>query len=444
MKRRLLDLLAPVRTVPAPDKGWRRLLKWAALPLTDRRWAAPMSAVAIGFGLFVGVAISPGAAGTLATGMPPVIEIPGLFAGDEEGGGEEFAKSGGEESSFPTESESESFESFGSEESFEGTEFGTEEEEPFEPVEEEEEPEEEEEAEVVEGVVVHANPAAGSYTLASSTGALSVVHAPKLPAPGTAISVPIETLANGTLAEAGTRERSGGKKKAKLEGIVTYVSSDPASPAYTVSKRGVSVLVHVHPDPSGAPPQLPVLGAFAIVTVDIERPAAAASASAEEPAPPGSGEPQPPAEPQAPAAPPAPVPPVMPPPAVPALPCAEAPAQPPQMPAPVSVLWQHSADADGVPFTYSDFAGVVMAICPSEGKLVLSADDLGESGAELILSVPAKIKTSKLKLGDSVLATADIGEGGALNLTGLASDERSVGADDAKAAQGDLVNHLSK
>jgi hypothetical protein len=438
--KRLHDLLAPVRTVPASDRGWRRLLKWAALPLTDRRWAAPMAAVAIGFGLFVGVAISPSAAGTLATGMPPVIEIPGLFAGDE---GEEesdtFVEAGGEES-FPTGSESESFESFGSEESFEGTEFGTEEEEPFEPVEEEEEePAEEEEAEVLEGVVVHANPAAGSYALASPTGALSAVHAPKLPVPGTALSVPIETLANGTLAEAGVRKRTGGKKKAKLEGIVTYVFSDPANPAYAVSKRGVSVLVHVHPDPSGAPPQLPVLGAFATVTVDIERPAAAAAlASADEPTPPGSPEPTPPVEPTPLA------PPVTPPPAPPAPLCAEAPAQPPHTPAPVSVLWQRTADAAGVPFTYSDFAGVVMAICPSEGKLVLSADDLGESGADLTLSVPAKIKTSRLKLGDSVLATAGIGEGGTLTLTGLASDERSKGADDAKAAQGDLVNHLSK
>ena len=40
-------------------------LRWAALPIVDRRWTAPMSAVALGFGLFVGVAIGPGTEGSL-------------------------------------------------------------------------------------------------------------------------------------------------------------------------------------------------------------------------------------------------------------------------------------------------------------------------------------------------------------------------------------------
>ena len=35
-------------------------LRWAALPIIDRRWTAPLSAIALGFGLFVGVAIGPG------------------------------------------------------------------------------------------------------------------------------------------------------------------------------------------------------------------------------------------------------------------------------------------------------------------------------------------------------------------------------------------------
>jgi hypothetical protein len=62
-----------------------KLLHWAALPVRDRRWAAPLSAVALGFGLFVGVAIGPGAAGTFGTGVAQVIEIPG-FGGEETAG----------------------------------------------------------------------------------------------------------------------------------------------------------------------------------------------------------------------------------------------------------------------------------------------------------------------------------------------------------------------
>jgi len=63
-----------------------RWLRWASLIVTDRRWAPPLSALALGFGLFVGVAIGPGAPGTLATGVPQVIEIPDLIGGTSDGG----------------------------------------------------------------------------------------------------------------------------------------------------------------------------------------------------------------------------------------------------------------------------------------------------------------------------------------------------------------------
>jgi hypothetical protein len=71
--------------------GYRQVLRWVALPVTNRRWAAPLSALALGFGLFVGVAIGPSAAGTLATGAQ-IIEIPllagaGGAGGDGSGGG---------------------------------------------------------------------------------------------------------------------------------------------------------------------------------------------------------------------------------------------------------------------------------------------------------------------------------------------------------------------
>ena len=52
-----------------------RILRSFSLVVTDRRWAAPLSAMALGFGLFVGVAIGPDAAGTMA-GTPLVVELP--------------------------------------------------------------------------------------------------------------------------------------------------------------------------------------------------------------------------------------------------------------------------------------------------------------------------------------------------------------------------------
>jgi hypothetical protein len=273
---------------------------------------------------------------------------------------------------------------------------------------------------------------------------LDVVHAAKAPQPGTKVSVPTRLLANGTFAEAGTRTRSGERDRATFSGIVTYVDPTPAAPAYVVSKRGVSVLVHVHPDPSGAVPPLPALGAFADVAVDIERlqPASASSAPTEPTAEPVA--PVPPAEPPVPPvssepAPAVPVPAPEPSP-VPATPtCAPDPSRS-SKPAiePAAILWQRQLKAQGAPTTYSDFAGIIEAVCPDTGQLLISADDIRESQHDLIFAVPATIDTTELKVGESVLATATIGADASLSLVGLASDERSKGADDPKA-QGDLV-----
>ncbi|MGE0067628.1 MAG: hypothetical protein AB7T48_09785, partial [Solirubrobacterales bacterium] len=92
-------LKRPAKQRPPRKKetGYRLLLQWAALPVTDRRWAAPMAAVALGFGLFVGVAIGPGASGTLAGGVPQVIAVAGLGEGDDREAGETSFEGGEEE-----------------------------------------------------------------------------------------------------------------------------------------------------------------------------------------------------------------------------------------------------------------------------------------------------------------------------------------------------------
>lgn len=419
MIKRFWDVVAPVR--PArPERGYRRVLSWAALPVTNRRWAPPLCALALGFGLFAGIAISPGTSGSRAT-APQIIALAGSTeegeaeepaAEEEQGGFEEEA--GGEEESFPEEASEEFFEEPFEEEALPEEPF---EEEPLEeePVEDPAE-EPEKETQTLSGIVVHANPAAGSYTLVETGGLLTAVHAPKLPAPGTKLEVPARILANGTNAEAGTRKKTGTKQVASISGAVTFVNADPAAPSYAVSKRGTSVLVRIHPDPTGVVPPLPVLGAYANVEVDVEAP-------------------------PAPLAPPLPLPPGAPVPAPPS--CAPDPAVPaPVPPAPVAALWQRTIDADGAPFASSDLAGVVMAICP--GQLLLSGDDLREAGKDMVVTVPGSIDVSSLKPGDSIAATAAIEAGGALKLTGLASDERTKGADDEKATQGDLVPQVAE
>jgi hypothetical protein len=365
--------------------SYRTLVRWAALPVTDRRWAAPLCAVTLGFGLFAGVAIGPGAAGTLATAPFQVIEMPTLAGGSDEGeneADEEPRAASPPESTggFGGGEESPSFVPAPEEEAFEPLEEG-----PLEPVEEgsttrgaaaENEEEPQPEKEELAGTVVHVNHAASSYTVAETGGTMSAVHAGKPPAAGTQVEVPIRSLANGTLAEAGVRHRTGVKKQVTLTGIVTYVSADPGSPTYTVSSRGTSLLIHVPHDASGVVPPLPVLGAYATVNAGLD---------------------------------------------------------------PAGVLWQQQLTSDGAPFTHSDFEGIVVVVEPETARLAISADDVRESGQDLIFVVPPGIDPAALLVGDSVLASADIAADGTLTLTGLASDERLKGADDAEATQGDLV-----
>lgn len=381
-----------------------KVLRSVSLVITDRRWAPTLSAMALGFGLFLGVAIGPAASGSLAGGGGQILAVAPSSSGapaeeaSPEGEVEPLAEDPQPEEPFETESFEEPY--------YPETEYAPEPE--PEPVPEEERPAEEPETEpeaegqVLKGTVVHANPAAGSYAIAIAGGELASVHAPKLPQPGTRLSVEGEPLPNNTFGEL-SRQRSGGSQKASFRGVVTFVDPDPLDPAYTVSGRGSSILVH-----AGVGAQLPALGAYATVTGRIEAPSAEA--------PPA---PAPPAEPVAPPA------------------CAADPALKPP-PQPVATVVQLGLKTEPEPATYVDLAGVLTALCPATGQIALSADDLRESGHDIVLTVPERFQTAGLELGDSILATATIGEGGTLTLAGLASDERLEGAGDAGAAQGDL------
>jgi hypothetical protein len=388
-----------------------RALRAASLVVTDRRWAATLSALALGFGLFIGVAVGPGTAGSLATGAAQIIEIPG-GGGGEPAEASAAPEAGGEEAPAfePAAEPEEAFESSAAFEPAAEPEASRPRAKQAAPAPEREAGEEEKaEAPRASGIVVHVNPAAASYAIAEDGGVLTAVHAAKLPQPGTRISVETRPLANGTAAEQGDPTTKGAREdRATVAGVVSYVSPDPALPAYTLSTRGVSLLIRVRPDPAGAAAELPALGASAKVTVDIEPVEPDAGTSrAEVPAiaaDSGSG-------------------------------CgSEATAGP----SPQATLWQRSIKVDGAPFTYTDLEGMVEAVCPASGQMLISADDLREAGADLTLTLPASIDASGLTVGDSVAATAEIGADGGLELSGLASDERAKGADDGGSLQGDL------
>jgi hypothetical protein len=366
-------------------------LRGASLVVTDRRWAAPLSAAALGFGIFAGVAIGPGVAGTLATGAQQIIELPSSGRGDGQSGG-----GGGAVASTESALPLEGGEAGGLEEAFPESlplEAGASEPlpppaaepaaKPAPPSEGGKEEAEDPEAQDLEGTVVHVNPAAGSYAMAIKGGELVSVHAVELPEPGTKLRASLRRLANGTFAEAGDLQEE--KKMATevtFHGSVSFADPDPAAPAYAVSGRGSSLLVHIKPDPAGAAPELPAIGTYVTVTAAIEEP---------------------------------------------------------DEPKLALTLVQSKVEVEpGPPSTYLDLAGIVKEVLPEAGQLLFSADDTRESEADLTLTVPKGIDATKLAPGDSYLATATVEEDGTLTLAGIASDEHSKGADDSDSAQGDL------
>lgn len=387
------------------------ILRAVSLVVTDRRWAAPLSAMALGFGLFLGVAIGPGAAGTFATGAGSIVAV---AAPGGEGEDPEMTETSAPEAAAEPEPEAftaepEPFEPVLTEPAFEPAPLS---EPPAEekapptepPAEEEFEEEPEGEAQALKGTVVHANAAATSYAMAIAGGELVSVHAAKLPLPGEKLAVEASPLGNNTFAEE-EREKSGSAKQASLRGVVTYVEPDPADPAYTLSGRGSSILIHL---PPSAEPQLPELGAYATVGVAIEKPGEEPASSAAEPTESDAAEacvpepvPKPPLEPQ-------------------------------------RIVVQRTLETEPEPATYFDLAGIVTAVCPATKQLLISADDLRSSEDDLLLDVPAGIQTGKLKAGESVVATATVEEDGTLTLAGLASDEGKKGAEATASAQGDL------
>ncbi len=361
-------------------------LRGASLVVTDRRWAAPLSAAALGFGIFAGVAIGPGTAGSLATSAQQVIELPSSGGDDGQSGG-----GGGGVASTESAGPALGGGGGGFEEALPSTvPLAPEPVEPLPPATEpapESSPAEESEpkeakGQMFEGTVVHVSPAAGSYAMAIKGGELISVHA-ELPDPGTKLSGPLRPLANNTYAEAAELQRERRRvKEATFSGTVTFADPNPTAPAYTVSGRGSSLPVHVEPDPSGAAPELPALGSLVTVTAKIE---------------------------------------------------------PPDEPKGHSTLLQSKLEVASVPpSTYLELAGIVKEVLKEEGQILFSVDWAGESESSLTLTVPEEIDAAKLKLGDSYLATVEIAEDGSLGLKGIAGDEHTKGADDPAGAQGDL------
>ena len=74
-------------------------------------------------------------------------------------------------------------------------------------------------------------------------------------------------------------------------------------------------------------------------------------------------------------------------------------------------------------------------MCRKSGSLILSADDVRESGRDIAVVVPANLRLSDLSPGDVVKIRADIGASGNLTATAIADDGGESAADDSDRIQ---------
>ena len=396
-----LPYALPAAGTAAPTAGSGGLL--SALPVPAQT-VSTFAAIALGFGVVVGTAISPNLAGIVAAPSPTVVaqapppETPSTPA---TGGGTPVvvvAPAATVASTSPTTGSGGGGGGGGG--------GGKKKKQKEEPV-------------TFDGTVVRLNPVAQSYTIASN-GGLIAIHAQTLPGVGDQLHVPVRKLKNGTYAEQGSRSRSGGTDTASFLGTVTYCAdlehrSTPCSSTppgsdhfvYSVSSPGASVMVS---SPSGTP--LPAIGAQVQVGVHI-------------------GNPFTPIDP------------------VPTTdfrtygaPCSPSGSEQNGAPAPpptTGSLTQTSLSVNGQQ-TSALIEGVVQQTGCSPDGLVLSSDDIREAGRDLVpLNVPAGIDQSKSTRGEAVQVDVGVGSDGKLTLKGITSDQGAAGADDVSQGQGTLV-----
>jgi hypothetical protein len=395
--------------LPAPLTEPPAAGRWAfALPI-PLQMASTFAAIALGFGVVVGTAISPNVGGILAAPSPTVVaQAPPPSSTPPAGGGGGGGGAAPAVASTVPVSTAAPSSSSGSGGGGGGGGGGGK---------KKQKQKQKPQPLTFTGTVVRANPVAQSYTISSNGGLISI-HSAALPNVGDQVESPVRKLKNGTYAEQGTRTATGTTDNASFLGTVTYCADleQPLAPCdgssatdhyvYAVSSSGASVLVSAPLPAQGAPPKV---GSQIQVGVHIGTPFQPIAptnpldwTSYSSCTPPGSEQ-------------------------------SGVPAQNNTTPE----LTQTSVTATGQS-TNALFEAVVQTNCPT--GLVLSADDLREAGRDMkALSLPTGVDPAKLTPGEPVQVAVDVAGDGTFTLKGITTDQGATGADDATQGQGTLA-----
>lgn len=270
------------------------------------------------------------------------------------------------------------------------------------------------------GTVVRSNPVAQSYTIATS-GGLIAIHADTLPQVGAQVESEVRKLNNGTYAEDGSRNPVGNADVASLRGTVTYCADleHPSAPCdgsapedhyvYAVSSLGASILVSWPHSAVNPPPKVGSQVQVAIAIGADFKPIAPADPSDWR----QISDCTPPYDEQN------------------------------GLPSPAVVskeLTQSALTVTGTA-TSATLQSVVQTKCPTgTPRLILSADDIRQAGRDLApFDAATGFDLNRLSPGQAVQAAVDIANDGTMTLEGITSDQGAAGADDASQGQGTLT-----
>jgi hypothetical protein len=391
-------------SVPAAEEAGKARL---ALPIPIQM-ATTFAALALGFGVVIGTAISPNLSGIVASAPPPTpapaVEEPPSPPPPLAGGG-----GGGPAPAPPSSAVAAAPVTSGGGSGGGGGGGGK----------NKKKKKKKKAALTLAGVVVRMNPGALSYTITSG-GNLRSIHTSSLetlPAVGAdLVRIPVRSLRNGTYAENGQRTAQGSAGFASFTGTVTYCADTTAPEGsceaptdgdsgyvYTVSAVGSSVLVRV---PSASAATVPKVGQQVTNAVQIDQftPVDAPASPPSQPECTGDTDqvfPQPPVT-------------------------------------PTARLVQTSLTTAGT-VGGGTLEAVVEGRCPTDTELALSADDIRESSRDLVpLTVGPGIDQSKLFDGQPVMVSFSF-SGSTITINGVGSDHGIGGADDPAQGYGSLT-----
>ena len=435
------------------DAGNLTMLRWASVPVTNRRWTAPLSAAALAMGLFVGVAISPrvddtqGAPASVFAAAAPVEPVPALLP--PSGGAAESSPGGDAAAEVPKPPKAPSIPDnpsttppvFPTPDLFTPST-------PITPITPAEDTITETTTETsttttdegtttgaleLAGTVAHVNPLARSYRSPTADGRLSADPREEPAEGGDEAQGAGPPARERDLRRGRPAQQEGHPRLRRGRGLVPW--RDPGNSRFTISADGVSALVVADGSLT-----IPNVGALVVVTARIEpsprrrtrvrrgRPSPQTTTTETPPTTTttpdddddrsGDGRPSAPHRSRRP----------------PGLRRRAAPARGAEV-----VLTATKIDVD-TPFVGSGSAeGVVQGVCASNDELIISADDQRASEADVTLELPAgsEIDLDSLHPGDVVDVALTIDEQSKrLELTGVGRDEGAGEADDPALLQG--------